>query len=81
MTTALGGSVEASPRPEIGWVEVDTDDPSWWDRPLVPVALRPLRPAARSRGGGPQRRVRAGVPGRPQPGGAVPPGGHHGDSA
>lgn len=28
LTTALGGSVEASPRPEIGWVEVDTDDPS-----------------------------------------------------
>ena len=28
LTTALGGSVEASPRPEIGWVEVDTDDPT-----------------------------------------------------
>ncbi|NUQ99997.1 MAG: C26 family cysteine hydrolase domain-containing family [Streptomyces sp.] len=27
LTTALGGSVEASPRPEIGWVRVDTDDP------------------------------------------------------
>ncbi|MGW3818754.1 type 1 glutamine amidotransferase [Streptomyces sp. NPDC005046] len=28
LATALGGQVEASPRPEIGWVEVDTDDPS-----------------------------------------------------
>lgn len=28
LTTALGGSVEASPRPEIGWVEVETDDPA-----------------------------------------------------
>ncbi|GAA3368353.1 type 1 glutamine amidotransferase [Streptomyces sannanensis] len=28
LATALGGSVEAAPRPEIGWVEVDTDDPS-----------------------------------------------------
>ncbi|KOG37064.1 type 1 glutamine amidotransferase [Streptomyces resistomycificus] len=28
LTTALGGSVEASPRPEIGWTEVDTHDPS-----------------------------------------------------
>ncbi|MEU6351376.1 type 1 glutamine amidotransferase [Streptomyces sp. NPDC047072] len=28
LTTALGGSVEPAPRPEIGWVEVDTDDPS-----------------------------------------------------
>ncbi|MEV7885784.1 type 1 glutamine amidotransferase [Streptomyces sp. NPDC002817] len=28
LTTALGGSVEASPRSEIGWVEVETDDPS-----------------------------------------------------
>ncbi|NNN29840.1 C26 family cysteine hydrolase domain-containing family [Streptomyces sp. S3(2020)] len=46
LTTALGGSVEASPRPEIGWVEVETDDPSlvgrgpwfqWhYDRCLLP---------------------------------------------
>ncbi|MEV7392217.1 MULTISPECIES: type 1 glutamine amidotransferase [unclassified Streptomyces] len=28
LTTALGGSVVASPRPEIGWVEVGTDDPA-----------------------------------------------------
>lgn len=28
LTTALGGSVEASERFEIGWVEVDTDEPS-----------------------------------------------------
>ncbi|MEV6193049.1 type 1 glutamine amidotransferase [Streptomyces sp. NPDC051920] len=28
LTTALGGRVEPSPRPEIGWVEVATDDPS-----------------------------------------------------
>ncbi|WP_416979594.1 type 1 glutamine amidotransferase [Streptomyces sp. T028] len=28
LTTALGGSVEASPHPEIGWVEIDTDDPA-----------------------------------------------------
>ncbi|MER6350893.1 type 1 glutamine amidotransferase [Streptomyces sp. NPDC001634] len=26
LATALGGSVEASPRPEIGWTEVDSDD-------------------------------------------------------
>ncbi|MFG2947182.1 type 1 glutamine amidotransferase [Streptomyces adustus] len=32
LTTALGGSVAAAGRPEIGWVEVDTDDPS-----LVPA--------------------------------------------
>ncbi|MFF4800797.1 type 1 glutamine amidotransferase [Streptomyces sp. NPDC001351] len=28
LTTALGGSVEPSPRPEIGWTEIDTSDPS-----------------------------------------------------
>lgn len=28
LTTALGGRVEPSPRPEIGWVEVATDDAS-----------------------------------------------------
>ncbi|MGW2889845.1 type 1 glutamine amidotransferase [Streptomyces griseoruber] len=28
LTTALGGSVEEAPRPEIGWVEVDTDEPA-----------------------------------------------------
>ena len=28
LTTALGGSVEASPRPEIGWTEIDTYDAS-----------------------------------------------------
>ena len=28
LTTALGGSVEAAPRPEIGWVEVATEDPA-----------------------------------------------------
>ncbi|MGW3117603.1 type 1 glutamine amidotransferase [Streptomyces sp. NPDC001107] len=28
LTTALGGSVEPSPRPEIGWTEIDTYDPS-----------------------------------------------------
>ncbi|MGW2566438.1 type 1 glutamine amidotransferase [Streptomyces sp. NPDC001537] len=28
LTTALGGSVERSPRPEIGWTEIDTHDPS-----------------------------------------------------
>jgi GMP synthase-like glutamine amidotransferase len=28
LTTALGGSVEAAPRPEIGWVGIDTDDPA-----------------------------------------------------
>ncbi|MGW3497424.1 type 1 glutamine amidotransferase [Streptomyces sp. NPDC001020] len=27
LATALGGSVESAPRPEIGWTEVDTDDP------------------------------------------------------
>ncbi|MFJ9150902.1 hypothetical protein ACIRP7_23225 [Streptomyces sp. NPDC102270] len=27
-TTALGGTVEAAPRPEIGWVDIDTDDPA-----------------------------------------------------
>ncbi|MFF3611398.1 type 1 glutamine amidotransferase [Streptomyces sp. NPDC002580] len=28
LTTALGGSVAAAARPEIGWVEIETDDPS-----------------------------------------------------
>lgn len=28
LTTALGGSVEAAPSPEIGWSRIDTDDPS-----------------------------------------------------
>ncbi|MFI1565421.1 type 1 glutamine amidotransferase [Streptomyces sp. NPDC020490] len=28
LATALGGSVAAASRPEIGWVEVDTDEPS-----------------------------------------------------
>jgi len=28
LTLALGGAVEAAPRPEIGWVDVDTDDSS-----------------------------------------------------
>lgn len=28
LATALGGAVERSPRPEIGWTEVGTDDPS-----------------------------------------------------
>jgi len=28
LTTALGGSVEPAPRPEIGWTEIDTHDPS-----------------------------------------------------
>ncbi|WP_460061658.1 type 1 glutamine amidotransferase [Streptomyces sp. YKOK-I1] len=28
LTTALGGAVEEAPRPEIGWVEVDTDEPA-----------------------------------------------------
>jgi GMP synthase-like glutamine amidotransferase len=28
LATALGGTVEVSPRPEIGWVEIDTDDSS-----------------------------------------------------
>ncbi|MEU7019043.1 type 1 glutamine amidotransferase [Streptomyces sp. NPDC046203] len=32
LTTALGGSVERAPRPEIGWVEIDSDDPA-----LVPA--------------------------------------------
>ena len=27
LATALGGSVESAPRPEIGWTPVDTDDP------------------------------------------------------
>ncbi|MDX6741124.1 type 1 glutamine amidotransferase [Actinocorallia sp. A-T 12471] len=27
LATALGGSVERAPRPEIGWTEVETDDP------------------------------------------------------
>lgn len=50
LTTALGGSVQASPRPEIGWVEVDTDDPSlvgpgpwfqWhYDRCVLPPGAR-----------------------------------------
>ncbi|TPQ23509.1 type 1 glutamine amidotransferase [Streptomyces sporangiiformans] len=28
LTTALGGSVEAAPRPEIGWTEIETDLPA-----------------------------------------------------
>ncbi|WP_371665138.1 MULTISPECIES: type 1 glutamine amidotransferase [unclassified Streptomyces] len=28
LTTALGGTVEAAPRPEIGWTGIDTDDPA-----------------------------------------------------
>jgi GMP synthase-like glutamine amidotransferase len=28
LTTALGGSVESAPRPEIGWTEIDTHDAS-----------------------------------------------------
>lgn len=28
LTTALGGSVERSPRPEIGWTSIDTHDPA-----------------------------------------------------
>lgn len=28
LACALGGGVERSPRPEIGWVEIETDDPS-----------------------------------------------------
>jgi GMP synthase-like glutamine amidotransferase len=28
LATALGGSVEAAPRPEIGWARIDTDDAS-----------------------------------------------------
>ncbi|MGQ4386707.1 type 1 glutamine amidotransferase [Streptomyces sp. SAS_270] len=28
LTTALGGSVEPAPRPEIGWTEIDSHDPS-----------------------------------------------------
>ncbi|MGW2233362.1 type 1 glutamine amidotransferase [Streptomyces sp. NPDC001759] len=50
LTTALGGSVQAAPRPEIGWVEVDTDDPSlvdpgpwfqWhYDRCVLPPGAR-----------------------------------------
>ncbi|MEU1200328.1 type 1 glutamine amidotransferase [Streptomyces sp. NPDC005813] len=52
LTTALGGSVETSPRAEIGWVEVGTDDPSligpgpwfqWhYDRCLPPPGAKEL---------------------------------------
>ncbi|MFI6661596.1 type 1 glutamine amidotransferase [Streptomyces sp. NPDC050523] len=52
LTTALGGSVEASPSAEIGWVEVDTDDPSligpgpwfqWhYDRCVLPPGAKEL---------------------------------------
>ncbi|MHA6758392.1 type 1 glutamine amidotransferase [Streptacidiphilus sp. PAMC 29251] len=28
LAAALGGSVETAPRPEIGWIEVETDDPA-----------------------------------------------------
>ncbi|GAA5030446.1 type 1 glutamine amidotransferase [Streptomyces siamensis] len=52
LTTALGGSVEPSPRAEIGWVEVGTDDPAlvgpgpwfqWhYDRCLLPPGATEL---------------------------------------
>ena len=52
LTTALGGSVEPSPRPEIGWTEIDTYDTSlvspgpwmqWhYDRCVLPVGAEEL---------------------------------------
>jgi GMP synthase-like glutamine amidotransferase len=72
LAAAHGGSVARSAAPEIGWVNVDSDDES-----LVPsgtwfqLALRPVAAAQTRTGSGAQRQLVTGFPPRPKSCGAV----------
>ena len=62
LAAAHGGSVSRSPAPEIGWVDIDSEDESLGRlRQLVPMALRPMGVAGGSRGGGAQPPVLTGL--------------------
>ena len=80
LAAVLGGRVEHAPAPELGWREIETDDPERDPRrSLAGVALRALHDAARRGRGGAHRRRRAGVPARAAPRRPVPPREHRRD--
>ncbi len=72
------GRWRGRPTPEIGWYDVDTDQPETGARrAVVPVAFRPVDAAARRHRDRQDRELVAGVRARPRAGAAVPPRDRH----